>query len=112
MSRVFIYDTTLRDGTQREDLSLSLEDKLTIAKRLADFGVHYIEGGWPGSNPKDAEFFVRAGQLDLGQAKLTAFGATRRKNSNCDDDRNLNTLFDAKTPAVTMVCLLYTSRCV
>lgn len=103
MSQVFIYDTTLRDGTQREDLSLSLEDKLTIAKRLADFGVHYIEGGWPGSNPKDAEFFVRAGRMDLGQAKLTAFGATRRKNSNCDEDRNLKTLFEAGTPAVTMV---------
>lgn len=103
MSRVFIYDTTLRDGTQREDLSLSLDDKLIIAKRLADFGVHYIEGGWPGSNPKDAEFFARAAQLDLGQAKLTAFGATRKKDSRCDDDRNLQTLLAAKTPAVTMV---------
>ncbi|MGE5386349.1 MAG: citramalate synthase, partial [Betaproteobacteria bacterium] len=59
MTRVFIYDTTLRDGTQREDLSLSLEDKLTIARRLGEFGAHYIEGGWPGSNPKDAEFFTR-----------------------------------------------------
>lgn len=103
MSRVYIYDTTLRDGTQREDLSLSLDDKLVIAQRLADFGVHYIEGGWPGSNPKDAEFFVRAGQMNLAQAKLTAFGATRRKNSRCDEDKNLRTLLDAKTPAVTMV---------
>jgi len=103
MSRVLIYDTTLRDGTQREDLSLSLEDKLTIAKRLADFGVHYIEGGWPGSNPKDAEFFARAAEMDLGQAKVAAFGATRKKYSSCDDDRNLNTLLAANTPAVTMV---------
>lgn len=103
MPRVFIYDTTLRDGTQREDLSLSLEDKLTIAKRLADFGVHYIEGGWPGSNPKDAEFFVRAGKMNLGQAKVTAFGATRKKDSRCEDDRNLRTLLEANTPAVTMV---------
>ncbi len=103
MPQVFIYDTTLRDGTQREDLSLSLEDKLIIAKRLADFGVHYIEGGWPGSNPKDAEFFVRAGKLDLGQAKVTAFGATRKKFSHCDGDRNLKMLFEANTPAVTMV---------
>ena len=103
MSRVLIYDTTLRDGTQREDLSLSLEDKLTIAKRLADFGVHYIEGGWPGSNPKDAEFFARAAEMNLGQAKVTAFGATRKKYSACDDDRNLNTLLAANTPAVTMV---------
>lgn len=103
MSRVFIYDTTLRDGAQREDLSLSLEDKLTIAKRLADFGVHYIEGGWPGSNPKDAEFFVRGGQMNLRGAKLAAFGSTRRKGNRCEDDRNLKALLDAKTPAVTLV---------
>lgn len=103
MARVFIYDTTLRDGTQREDLSLSLEDKLTIARRLAEFGAHYIEGGWPGSNPKDAEFFQRAAKMDLGQARLAAFGSTRRKDSKCDDDKNLNTLLDAGTPVVTMV---------
>ncbi|MBS1198817.1 MAG: 2-isopropylmalate synthase/homocitrate synthase family protein [Proteobacteria bacterium] len=103
MARVFVYDTTLRDGTQREDLSLSLEDKLTIARRLADFGVHYIEGGWPGSNPKDAEFFQRAVKMNLGQARLAAFGSTRRKDSQCDDDKNLKTLLDAGTPVVTMV---------
>ena len=74
---VYIYDTTLRDGAQREGLSLSLHDKLRIAHRLDDFGVHYIEGGWPGSNPKDAEFFEAAQKMSLSHAKITAFGSTR-----------------------------------
>jgi 2-isopropylmalate synthase len=103
MSQVFLYDTTLRDGTQREDISLSVDDKLVIAKRLADFGFHYIEGGWPGSNPKDAEFFVRAAKLDLGASKLAAFGRTRQKHSQCEQDANLQALLDAATPVVTMV---------
>ncbi len=103
MSQVFLYDTTLRDGTQREDISLSVDDKLVIAKRLADFGFHYIEGGWPGSNPKDAEFFARASKLDLGSAKLAAFGRTRQKHSPCEQDTNLQALLDAATPVVTMV---------
>ncbi len=103
MSQVFLYDTTLRDGTQREDISLSVDDKLVIAKRLADFGFHYIEGGWPGSNPKDADFFARASKLDLGSAKLAAFGRTRQKNLQCEQDSNLQALLDAATPAVTMV---------
>ncbi len=103
MNQVFLYDTTLRDGTQREDISLSVDDKLVIAKRLADFGFHYIEGGWPGSNPKDAEFFARAAKLDLGQAKLAAFGRTRQKNSRCEQDTNLQALLDAATPVVTLV---------
>ena len=103
MSQVFLYDTTLRDGTQREDISLSVDDKLVIAKRLADFGFHYIEGGWPGSNPKDAEFFARASKLDLGSAKLAAFGRTRQKHSQCEQDTNLQALLDALTPVVTMV---------
>ncbi|MDD4930462.1 MAG: citramalate synthase [Gallionella sp.] len=103
MSQVFLYDTTLRDGTQREDISLSVDDKLIIAQRLADFGFHYIEGGWPGSNPKDAEFFTRAAKLNLGQAKLTAFGRTRQKHIQCEQDANLRALLDAGTPVVTMV---------
>ncbi len=103
MSQVFLYDTTLRDGTQREDISLSVDDKLVIAKRLADFGFHYIEGGWPGSNPKDAEFFARATKLNLGAAKLAAFGRTRQKQSQCEQDSNLRALLDAATPVVTMV---------
>jgi 2-isopropylmalate synthase len=103
MSQVFLYDTTLRDGTQREDISLSVDDKLIIAKRLADFGFHYIEGGWPGSNPKDAEFFARASKLNLGSAKLAAFGRTRQKNVQCELDANLQALLEAATPAITMV---------
>lgn len=103
MSQVFLYDTTLRDGTQREDISLSVDDKLVIAKRLADFGFHYIEGGWPGSNPKDAEFFARAAKLDLGPAKLAAFGRTRQKHIQCEQDANLQALLAAATPVVTMV---------
>lgn len=103
MSQVFLYDTTLRDGTQREDISLSVDDKLVIAKRLADFGFHYIEGGWPGSNPKDVEFFARAAKMDFGATKLAAFGRTRQKNLRCEQDTNLQALLDAATPVVTMV---------
>lgn len=103
MNPVFLYDTTLRDGTQREDISLSVEDKLTIARRLADFGMHYIECGWPGSNPKDAEFFARAMRMNLGGTRLAAFGSTRRKGSPCDSDANLAALLKAETPVVTLV---------
>jgi 2-isopropylmalate synthase len=103
MTQVFLYDTTLRDGTQREDISLSVDDKLTIAKRLAEFGIHYIEGGWPGSNPKDAEFFARAARLNLGATKLAAFGSTRHKHTACEADANLRALLEAGTPAVTLV---------
>ena len=103
MTQVFLYDTTLRDGTQREDISLSVDDKLVIIRRLAEFGFHYIEGGWPGSNPKDAEFFSRAAKLDLGQTKLAAFGRTRQKGKSCEQDTNLQALLNAATPVVTMV---------
>ncbi|MDH4285383.1 MAG: citramalate synthase, partial [Gallionellaceae bacterium] len=103
MSHVFLYDTTLRDGTQREDISLSIGDKLAIARRLADFGIHYIEGGWPGSNPKDGEFFAHAAKLDFGTAKIAAFGSTRHKHTRCEQDANLKALLDAATPAVTLV---------
>lgn len=101
--RVYIYDTTLRDGTQREGISLSLNDKVKIARRLDAFGVHYIEGGWPGSNPKDAEFFRAARHMELQNAKVTAFGSTRRKECRPEDDPNLQALLDAETPAVTVV---------
>ncbi len=103
MSQILIYDTTLRDGTQREGISLSLEDKLHIARRLDKFGVHYIEGGWPGSNPKDVEFFRRAPSLGLKHARVTAFGSTRRKNSVPEKDSNIKALLDANTPVVTIV---------
>ena len=78
-----IYDTTLRDGTQREGISLSCEDKIRIATRLDELGVAFIEGGWPGSNPKDLEFFKRAKDLRLEHAKISAFGSTCRANPFC-----------------------------
>ena len=101
--KVELYDTTLRDGTQMEGISLSVEDKLKIAQKLDELGIHYIEGGWPGSNPKDAEFFVRAQSLKLANARIAAFGSTRRANSRAEDDPNLRALLDARTPAVTLV---------
>jgi 2-isopropylmalate synthase len=101
--KVELYDTTLRDGTQMEGISLSVEDKLKIARKVDELGVHYIEGGWPGSNPKDAEFFVRARSLKLENARLAAFGMTRRAGGQVDSDPNLRALVDARTPAVTLV---------
>ncbi len=99
-----IYDTTLRDGTQREGLSLTCQDKLRVARLLDDLGVAYIEGGWPGSNPKDVEFFERAKTLQLKHARLAAFGATRRAGGGKpDDDANIRALLDAETPVVTVV---------
>src|SRR5438309_7576300 len=99
----FLYDTTLRDGTQREGLSLSVDDKLKIAHRLDELGIHYLEGGWPGSNPKDAEFFRRIRKEPLRHAKIAAFGMTRRANGRCEDDPNLTALLQAETPVVTLV---------
>jgi 2-isopropylmalate synthase len=100
---LFLYDTTLRDGTQRKGLSLSLEDKLKIARLLDAFGVTWIEGGWPGSNPKDAEFFRRIRAQPLQHARVTAFGSTRRAQVKPGDDSNLKALLDAQTPAVALV---------
>lgn len=102
-ARIELYDTTLRDGTQMEGISLSVEDKLKIARKLDELGVHYVEGGWPGSNPKDAEFFARAGELDLKNARLAAFGSTRRAGSRAEKDPNLRALVEAATPVVTIV---------
>jgi 2-isopropylmalate synthase len=103
MSQVYLYDTTLRDGAQREEISLSVQDKLSIVRRLDGFGIHYIEGGWPGSNPKDAEFFSQVSHLNLDHARIAAFGSTRRKNTRCEDDPNLSALVAADTPVVTLV---------
>jgi 2-isopropylmalate synthase len=100
---LFLYDTTLRDGTQREGVSLSVEDKVKIARRLDELGIQYLEGGWPGSNPKDAEFFRRIGGTGLRQAKIAAFGMTRRAGARCEDDLNLRALVAAETPVVTLV---------
>src|SRR5438445_13175191 len=100
--RIFTFDTTLRDGTQGEAVSFSVEDKLIIARRLDEFGIDYIEGGWPGSNPKDSEFFERAHELNLTHAKLSAFGSTRRAGVAAADDDGLRTLLAADTPVVTL----------
>jgi 2-isopropylmalate synthase len=99
---VFLYDTTLRDGTQTEGLSVSVEDKLKVTRLLDGFGIPYIEGGWPASNPKDSEYFRRARGLSLRQAKLVAFGSTRKAGGRAADDLNLNALIDADTPAVAI----------
>jgi 2-isopropylmalate synthase len=101
--RVAVYDTTLRDGTQREGISLSLADKLRITHLLDDLGVDYIEGGWPGSNPKDAAYFESVRSLNLRHARIAAFGSTCRKESEPEDDANIQALVDAQTPVVTLV---------
>jgi 2-isopropylmalate synthase len=101
--RIEIYDTTLRDGSQGEGISFSVEDKVRIAKRLDSFGVDYIEGGWPGSNPKDIEFFERMKGVPLQNAKLAAFGSTRRPNRAVSEDPMVSQLLDANTPVITFV---------
>lgn len=99
-----IYDTTLRDGAQQEGLNLSVHDKLTIARHLDDLGVGFIEGGWPGANPKDTEFFkLAAKELKLKNATFVAFGATRRANSKAADDALLRALAESGAPVVTLV---------
>lgn len=101
--QVLLYDTTLRDGTQREGLSLSADDKVKIARELDALGIHYIEGGWPGSNPKDAEFFQKIQHVELKDARIAAFGSTRHAKNTCDDDPNIRALVEANTPVVTLV---------
>lgn len=100
--RVELYDTTLRDGTQGEGVAFTSDDKVAVARRLDAFGVDLIEGGWPGSNPKDVEFFARMRDVPLTSARLTAFGATRRKHALPEDDANLGALLAAATPVVTV----------
>ncbi len=102
MRQIIIYDTTLRDGTQGEYISLSAEDKLRIAKKLDEFGIHYIEGGWPGSNPKDARFFEMARLATFKNSRLTAFGSTRKANTKVDEDENIKALLDAGVNSVTI----------
>ncbi len=102
-NQVFVYDCTLRDGTQGENVSLSVEDKLHVAQKLDEFGAHYIEGGWPGSNPKDAEFFAKARRLHWRNGKLAAFGSTRHWKNPVEKDANVAALLDAETPVVTLV---------
>lgn len=100
--QVFLYDTTLRDGTQGEGVSLSVDDKLKIVKKLDELGVHYIEGGWPGSNPKDMEFFERVQKIRLLNSKITAFGSTRRIGIKAEEDENLQKLIESGVKAVAI----------
>ncbi len=100
--RIFTFDTTLRDGTQGEAVSFSVDDKLMIAQKLDDLGIDYVEGGWPGSNPKDREFFNRARDLKLNHAKLTAFGSTRFAKNAVHEDTNVRELIGAETPVISI----------
>src|ERR1700751_4937171 len=102
-NQIIIYDTTLRDGTQAEGISFSVHDKIRIAEKLDAFGIHYIEGGWPGSNPKDIAFFDAAKKRKWKTAKLCAFGSTCRANLRPEDDTQVGLLIKAETPIVTIV---------
>ncbi|MFF7653547.1 citramalate synthase [Streptomyces sp. NPDC007983] len=99
-----VFDTTLRDGAQREGINLTVADKLTIARHLDDFGVGFIEGGWPGANPRDTEFFARAqAEIDFKHAQLVAFGATRKAGVRAEDDAQVKALLDSGAPVITLV---------
>ena len=100
--RIQTFDTTLRDGTQGEAVSFSVDDKILIARKLDELGIDYIEGGWPGSNPRDREFFARAKDLKLSHAKLTAFGSTRFAKNPVQEDRNVRELLEAETPVISI----------
>lgn len=102
METIRLYDTTLRDGSQSEDITFTVEDKIRIAHKLDELGMHYIEGGWPGSNPRDIEFFKRAGRVSFQQAKIAAFGSTRYPEKKVEDDPNIQHLLKAETAAVTI----------
>ncbi|GAB62876.1 MAG: citramalate synthase [Candidatus Jettenia sp.] len=103
MDKIFIYDTTLRDGSQSEGISFSLQDKLAITLKLDDLGVDYIEGGYPIANPKDEAYFKEVKSLKLHHAKVASFGSTRRADKHVEDDRNVTALLQADTPVVTIV---------
>jgi 2-isopropylmalate synthase len=100
--KIYTFDTTLRDGTQGESVSFSVDDKLQIAQKLDELGIDYIEGGWPGSNPKDKQFFERASEMKLKHAKLTAFGSTRFARNPVDKDPNVRELVQAGTPVISI----------
>jgi 2-isopropylmalate synthase len=103
MPKVELYDTTLRDGAQKEGISFSVVDKLNIAQKLDDLGIHYIEGGWPGSNPKDTEFFEKMRNLKFNNAQVAVFGSTRRADIKAEEDDNLGMLADAGFKIATIV---------
>ena len=102
MNEILLYDTTLRDGTQGENITFSADEKIKIALRLDDFGIHYIEGGWPGSNPKDMQFFDLASRVEFCQARLVAFGSTRKPGIQPAEDENLQAIIASKTPTVAI----------
>ena len=102
MKTIKIYDTTLRDGSQSEDVSFTVEDKIRIAHKLDELGINYIEGGWPGSNPKDMDFFKRIQNSKFKQAKITAFGSTRYPNKKVENDSNIKNLIEANTEIITI----------
>jgi 2-isopropylmalate synthase len=102
MRKIEIYDTTLRDGTQAEDFNLSLEDKIRCSKKLDELGIHYIEGGWPGSNPKDVAYFKEIKNYQLKTSKVAAFGSTHNPRSSAEKDRNLGALLSAQTEVITI----------
>src|ERR1700747_3773242 len=103
MTRIRIYDTTLRDGSQGEGVNFSLQDKLQITRRLDDLGIDFIEGGYPLSNPKDCEYFQRVGELSLKHARVAAFGMTRRKGVAAADDTCIKALLDSRASLITIV---------
>src|SRR4029077_9081359 len=100
--RIQTFDTTLRDGTQGEAVSFSVDDKLVIAQKLDELGIDYIEGGWPNSNPKDKDFFQRARAVKFNHARLVAFGSTRFAKNKVDQDPNVRALLEAETPAISI----------
>lgn len=102
MRKIEIYDTTLRDGAQSEDISFSLEDKLRITEKLDELGVHYIEGGWPGSNPKDADYFKKVRKIALSHSTVVAFGSTHHPKHKVEDDPNIRTLIETKVRVATI----------
>ncbi len=102
MRRIEIYDTTLRDGAQSEDISFSVEDKLRITERLDELGIHYVEGGWPGSNPRDIDYFKKVRKLGLENTMIVAFGSTQRPRKKPENDENIKALLNAKTSIITI----------
>jgi len=103
MQRIEIYDTTLRDGAQGEGVNFSLDDKVLIARRLDEVGVDFIEGGYPLSNPKDAEFFQKIAASPLKRSRVCAFGMTRRKGMAPADDPGMQALMESRAPVITIV---------
>ncbi len=102
MRKIEIYDTTLRDGAQTEEIAFSVEDKLRITEKLNELGIHYVEGGWPGSNPKDLEYFKRVKKLKLKNIRVVAFGSTHRPKHNASEDTIFRALLDSKVDIITI----------